>query len=217
MIKFRNASHSDIAFLVEAIISAEKSGTEVLGIANSLGLKHEEFSHYLTQILEEDIDGCEYSVSSFIIAEEDGKCVGAFAGWKESEEEPSAMLKANLIGYTVPKESLLELSKYKSLLSDIQFSKTPGTYYLEYAHVKNDYRGRGIMKKIIEKHIERALKLNSRSIQVQLFEENLPAFSLYSKLGFKIVNKKESIDVSILKILPYKSKVLMELNLTQNG
>ena len=60
----RSATIDDISFLVETIIEAEKSGTDRLSYSTVFGLSNEDTHKYLNDMLKEEIDGCELSVSS---------------------------------------------------------------------------------------------------------------------------------------------------------
>ena len=105
-IKIRQATLDDVEFLVDTIVAAEKSGTNNLGLAKLFELTESEMRTYIKVMLEEEIDGCEFSVSSFLVAEHKEKVVSAFAGWVEGQNEdglPSAILKSNLVGYCLPK------------------------------------------------------------------------------------------------------------------
>ena len=110
----RKATLDDVDFLVTTIIEAEKSSTYNLGLANYFEVTEEELRQYLKDILEEDIDGCELSVSSFIVAEYEGQVVSTRGGWLEGhneDEQPSAVLKSNLIQFHFPMEKVLNAQK----------------------------------------------------------------------------------------------------------
>ena len=70
---YRVATLEDIPFLVKTIVEAEKSGTEVLSYSAIFGLSIGEVEEKLAIILDEEIDDCELSVSSFLVAEKEGK------------------------------------------------------------------------------------------------------------------------------------------------
>ena len=109
---FRKATVDDVGFLVDVIVNAEKSGTDKFGLANLFGISEQEARNIISELLEEEIDGCEFSISSFVVAEYDGVPVSAFAGWIEGENEddmPSGLLKSNLLAYYLP-EGCLENS-----------------------------------------------------------------------------------------------------------
>ena len=75
----RPATIYDAPFLAETIIEAEKSGTDKLSYSTIFGLTEDEVHKYLIDILEEEIDGCELSISSFTIAESKGKVAAALS------------------------------------------------------------------------------------------------------------------------------------------
>ncbi|PIP77706.1 MAG: hypothetical protein COW85_07645, partial [Ignavibacteria bacterium CG22_combo_CG10-13_8_21_14_all_37_15] len=69
----RNATPLDINFVIETIIEADKSGTPMSSACNILNLSEEEYKGILKDILNENIEGQEFSLSGFLIAELDGK------------------------------------------------------------------------------------------------------------------------------------------------
>ena len=64
----RPATLDDVEFIATTIIEAEKSSTDKIGPANYFGISESDYRNYLIQMLEEEIDGCELSISSFLIA-----------------------------------------------------------------------------------------------------------------------------------------------------
>ena len=63
----RKATINDANFLADVIIGAEKSLTENLGLANFFELTEEEVKELIIKMLEEEVDGCDFSISSFFI------------------------------------------------------------------------------------------------------------------------------------------------------
>ncbi len=57
--------------------------------------------------------------------------------------------------------------------------------YLDHLCVDEKYRNNEIGSKLIEKFSEISKKKGAKYIKLNAFEENTPAVSLYSKLGFK--------------------------------
>lgn len=152
----RRATMDDIDFIVDTIVAAEKSGTDNFGLAKLFEVTEEEMRGYIKGMLEEEVDGCELSLSSFIVAEYEGKAVAAFGGWIEGRNEdemPSTLLKANLINYYLPKEKIIASMAKSDIVQPLQIDREEGTYQLEYSYTKPEYRGLGIMNKIINEHI----------------------------------------------------------------
>lgn len=85
--------------------------------------------NYIKGMLEEEVDGCELSLSSFLVAEVEGEVVAAFGGWiegKNEDEMPSALLKANLINYYLPKENVLASMEKSDIVKPLQIDREEG-------------------------------------------------------------------------------------------
>ena len=97
----RDANIDDAPFLVDTIIEAEKSGTSILTYTTIFGLSESDARKYITLMFEEEIDGCEFSISSFLITEYNGKPVAAVGGWVEgvAEDMPSKVLYPHSFAY----------------------------------------------------------------------------------------------------------------------
>lgn len=215
-IVIRRASVDDIDFIVDTIVAAEKSGTENFGLAKLFEVTEDDMRVYIKEMLEEEVDGCELSISSFIVAEYDGEPVAAFGGWIEGRNDdnmPSALLKANLINYYLPKEKVLASMTKSDIVKPLQIDREEGAYQLEYSYTKPEYRGNGIMKAIIEQHISEYQANTARGggkIQVHVFENNTSAINTYSKCGFSISKRFESNDSRVLSYFPSNVELLME-------
>lgn len=209
----RKAILSDAEFIATTIVEAEKSGTNRLGTANYFEITEDEYRNYLIQMLEEEIDGCEISLSSFVVAEYEGMPVAARGGWLECDNEdnmPSALLKANLFGYVLPKEKLLiGQSKYE-IVKDIQIDREPGTYQLENSFTKEEFRGNHIMGKLDAFHIDIAKEKGVKKIQAHVFLNNEQSMRACERSGFKIVKHYVSNHPKTKDYYPDNIMVLLE-------
>lgn len=215
----RRATINDIDFIVDTIVAAEMSGTDNFGLAKLFDVTEDEMRVYIKEMLEEEVDGCELSISSFIVAEYDGEPVAAFGGWIEGRNEdemPSALLKANLINYHLPKEKIMASMAKSDIVQPLQIDREEGTYQLEYSYTKPEYRGLGIMNRIINKHIYeyQQVMMGGGKIQVHVFENNPQAIHTYERCGFSISKRyAESNDSRVLNYFPYNVELLMEKEL----
>lgn len=207
----RPATMKDIPFLVEAIVSAEKSNTPRMGLATLFGQTEEETRSLIAAMLEEEVDGCEFSVSSYLIAEVEGKPAAAVAGWIEGAEDdmPSGLLKANLIGYTFPAERVAALREKGPIISGIQIDREKDAMQIEYVHTDPAHRGRGLAAALIQAHL---VKAGPRKAQVQAFADNRVAIGLYERLGFAVSRTFASTHPETIRYMPHTEKVLMERN-----
>lgn len=209
----RRATLDDIDFLVDTIVAAEKSGTDNFGLAKLFDIPEEEMRDYIKAMLEEEIDGCEFSVSSFIVAETNREVVAAFAGWIEGQNEdelPSAILKSNLVGYCLPVENVKNSQSKSAIVRPLQIEREEGAYQLEYSYTLSAYRGRGILGKIIEAHEQEAISNGVHKIQVHVFDNNPSAIKSYEKKGFKVAKIYESSHPDTSLFFPSKIELLME-------
>lgn len=209
----RHATINDIDFLVDTIVAAEKSGTDNFGLAKLFDIPEEEMREYIKTMLDEEIDGCEFSVSSFIVAETNGKVVSAFAGWiegKNEDELPSAILKSNLVGYCLPVDQVKTSQSKSDIVRPLQIEREADTYQLEYSYTVPEYRGRGVLGKIIDAHEHEAVLNGVRKIQVHVFDNNPSAIKSYEKKGFKVVKNYESTHPETSLYFPSNTEFLME-------
>jgi len=215
-IKFRKATIEDIPFLVETIIEAEKAGTDILPYNTIFGLTEDEAKKYIAKMLEEEIDGCELSLSSFLLAEIDNNIIGASSAWIEgSEGISSQMIKGNLLKYTLPPRAIQQALTLNEIIHDLYFDHKKNTIQFGVGYVAKEYRGRNLFGQLKNKQIE-MLKENGKNITeayVDIFGVNKSAIRANEKLGFKLVDVKETKRIEILNILPSSKKLLLRKNI----
>ena len=181
----RSALLKDIDFIIETIFQAEKSGTDICALLSLWNCDESQLRIYLRAILEEEIDGTEWSISSFVVAEISNEVVGAFAGWIEGENEwelSSSTLKANLMKANLPMEIILNMSNFQREIASIYLDRTFGSLQLEYAFVLPQFQGMAIIGKIID-----FICTKNKGVQmseVQVFSNNVSAIRAYEKMGF---------------------------------
>lgn len=215
-IKFRKATIEDIPFLVETIIEAEKAGTDILPYNTIFGLTENEAKKYIAEMLDEEIDGCELSLSSFLLAETDNKIVGASSAWIEgSEGISSQIIKGNLLKYTLPPKAIQQALTLNEIIHDLYFDHKKNTIQFGVGYVAKEYRGHNLFGQLKNKQIE-MLKENGKNITeayVDIFGVNKSAIRANEKLGFKLVDVKETKRIEILNILPSSKKLLLRKNI----
>lgn len=209
----RLAKYDDIDFLTETVLQAEKSSSGMCGMANYFEITEDELRNYIKQAFEEDVDGCELSVSSFLVMEYDGKVVAAMGGWLEGENEdkmPSSLLKSNLLMYVMPRDKVLKSQENAEVIKDLNVEKEMGAYQLEYSYILPEHRGQFLLQDLTEAHTARAKSLLAKKIQGHAFEANKIILLTNKSMGFKITKKFVSNHPRILEFYPYNTIVLME-------
>ena len=69
----RKAKTEDIPFLADVIIASEKGMSENLSFTTLFNIPEDRAKQLIISMFEEEIDGCELSLSSFIVTEYNGK------------------------------------------------------------------------------------------------------------------------------------------------
>ncbi|HMU09925.1 MAG TPA: GNAT family N-acetyltransferase [Ferruginibacter sp.] len=211
----KKATLNDVDFIADVIIGAEKSLTDNLGLANFFELSEEEVKKLIIAMLEEEVDGCDFSISSFFIAWYGDKPVGALGGWVEGYYDgmSSNLLKSNLIAYVFPKESLVKAQAKMEMIKEMLHIERPmGTYQLEYVYVDNDHRGKRITQQLMDVHLAYAKQLDPNACRAQLscFENNESIIKAHERNGYVRMKRYVCDNEEILNYLPFNVKVLLE-------
>lgn len=212
----RLATFADTPFLVDAIVESEKSGTDVFSYSTVLGISECEARKYIDSMLQEEIDGCELSVSSFMVAVKDGHLIAAVAAWIEGLEGiPSSILKGNLLNYFLPKECIEKAMGLNEIVKELYIEFIPKTIHIGIVYVPNEYRGLGLSRILIEAQIKRLRLINPSVSQscLHVFGCNNAAIKSYEKLGFKTTKESHSSKRDVLDYFPSGSKLLMKRQL----
>ena len=178
----RSATIDDISFLVETIIEAEKSGTDRLSYSTVFGLSNKDTHKYLNDMLKEEIDGCELSVSSFYVVESGGKVVAALSAWIEGIEDiSSALIKGNLLNYVLPRKCIDRAIDLNYIVRELHVDYIPMTVQIGACYVVKEYRGFGLIGLLIEFAINslRNKYPDISSVWVQVFNCNIPSLKAF--------------------------------------
>ncbi len=210
----KNATKNDIPFLADAVIAAEKGNSDKLSFSTLFNLPEEKIKDLLIAMFEEEVDGCEFSLSSFLIAEHNGEPVGTLCAWIEGFEGSmlSSILKSNLILYTFEKESIEYFKTVSNIIKDILIEREPLTLQLEYMHIKDQHVGKGIDIALLTKNEENALAKYPalQKSQCQVYKNNIFGVKMSLKNGFKIIRSYKAKNDDIFDYLPFNEKLLME-------
>ena len=215
----RKATINDVPFLVDTIIEAEKSGTDILTYSTVFGLSEDETKKYIAEMLLEEIDGCELSISSFLVAENDGEIIASVGAWIEGIEGiSSSVLKGNLLNYTLPKKCIESAIELNIMIRELHIEYIPDTIQIGLVYVSPAFRGKNLVSLLINEQVFRLkqIKPSVSEIYVQVFGNNTPAIKAYEKANFKIQFSKKSVNKDILKYMPSDKKILMKRELISN-
>ena len=144
-------------------------------ILESTGLTCEQLHESITLIAasEETI----YSYENTLIAEIDGKVVGAMCAYDGADYQ---RLKQPIIDALGPDCGFAKMKETED-----------GEFYLDSVGVFPEYRGRGIASRIIEAQCERAASLGHKVAGLIVDIDKPQVEALYSRLGFTYLDDKD--------------------------
>lgn len=123
-------------------------------------------------------DATQYSWRNAIVAEVEGKIVGAVVGYDGAQL------------YALREGTFAILSRYVGRVPNIVDETEPGEYYLDSVGVWPAYRGMGVGRALVEAFCERAFGEGCDRIGLIVDNENPNAERLYASLGFQRVGTK---------------------------
>jgi ribosomal protein S18 acetylase RimI-like enzyme len=207
----RAASLNDVDFIVKSIIEAEKSGSDKLSYSTIFNISEEEVIRILRLILLEEIDGCEFSLSNYLVAETNNKVVGAIGAWVERNDTSSSIIKGNLLGYFLSKSSIVFALEDAKIASELVIDIVRNALSIVVVYISPEHRGKRLFEMITNEHIKRNEGVNELAIQVMA--NNIYAIKSYERYGFKTCFIKKVDDPRIMQFLPYNEKILMKKTL----
>lgn len=210
----RRATIDDVSFIADAIIAAEKAVSDKLSLSTLCDLPEANVKELIISMLKEEIDGCEFSLSSYMVAEVEGELVAAVGGWLEGyyDDISSQIAKSNLLTYTLPRENLKALVSRSELIKGILLEREKMTMQFEYAFVKPGYRGKNFIEPMQDIMEEEAKKIHPgmKKVQVQCFENSVYAIRMLERIGYSKAKQVTVDNDEILNYLPDRTKVIME-------
>ena len=211
----RQAAINDIDFVIEALIEADKSGSQMISTCSIFALSEDEYKEILRDILSQDIENYDYYLSGFLIAELNGEYVGASGSWLEGGDgTPSGVIKSTMLFPYLDKAKISDIKNNIQIIKGSNLPREAGALQLEYVYVREKYRGHGIFTKVVRENIERNLsKYTFSKVQSILFKENYKSYSAFLKFGYKVVEERKAENPEILRFFPFNVKILMEFYL----
>lgn len=204
----REATLDDVDFIVEAIIEAEKSGSQVLSYSKVFNLSEEELRKIFRSMLLEEIDGCEFSLSSYLVAETNGDRAGTIGAWIERGDSPSSLIKSNLLRYFLPENSIKFASTHAKVTSELFIEHTKDALSLVVVYISPGHRGKKLFELLTNEHVKKHEGIKELSVQVM--SNNIPAIKSYERYGFRTSFTRRSGNEKITQFLPYNEKILMK-------
>jgi GNAT superfamily N-acetyltransferase len=215
-IQVRNATDTDIEFIIETIVHAEKGNGDSISYCKLFNINEEEFRQVLRKIMEAGICNFEFSLDSFKIAESNGSQVAAYGAWLEGKDGiSSAMLKISAFKSFLNKENIIYYKTVAPVADEISIKRLPGTIQFESIYIREEFRGKNIGYLLVQSLINdlKAKHPDVKMAHVQLIKQNAVSLQAHQKYGFQIIEEKTSLNPQILNFYSGNTRVLMEIKL----
>lgn len=215
-IRIRNAENSDIEFVIESIVQAEKGNKNSISYCNLFNINEPEFRNVLRKILAEKIGNFEFSLSNFKIAEVNGQNVAAYGAWIEGLDGiSSGILKISALKSFLAKDKIVHYKQYAPIADEISIRRKPGTIQFESIYIAEKFRGKNVGNMLVQALLDDLIQKHPgmETAQVQLIKQNSVSLQAHQKYGFVIIEEKTSLNPQILNFYSGNSRVLMEIKL----
>lgn len=216
ILTMRKGEQRDIPHIIDTIVAAEKSGTDIFSYSRIFEIPESEIRKYFDAILEEDVQGQELCYSDYIVGEVNGKFAGAVAAWIEGEcGQESSIRKAMLLNFFLPKENVQKAIEKRKYLDQVHFDPDIGTLVIDIGLTLPEFRGQGILSRLMleQTRLLSARRPDVKISQIHIMKNNAVAYHIYSKLGYHTIREKRCVDPVILNWLPSDTQVVMEKHL----
>jgi ribosomal protein S18 acetylase RimI-like enzyme len=213
-ISIRQAGSDDKEFLAASIVEADRSGTDRSAYSALFRMIDADLKELFIRIFGFELVDCEYAVSSFCVAEAEGKPVAACAAWLEEEDSiPSWQYKFSALRSALEPAAFKHLLSLQGEVSGILPSRTAGCMQVESVFVLPEFRGLGLFQQMLLHQKNRFAERESTpgSIQIIAYDNNLAAIRTYEKAGFRIRENTKANSAFVHKNYPSDGMVLMEM------
>jgi len=208
-IEIKKATVSDFQFIATCIIESEKSGSDIFSYSAIFDLTESDFTGILKDIFEEDIEDQPWCYQHWSILHLDGKPASGLCSWLEGKNETSSdVLKTQLLNFMIPKQFAESMEKLK-MVSKITIPRKKNTLQLEHLYTELEFRGKGLMRKLMLTVLNDHLDYNT---EIQLLQNNRAALSLYTDMGFNVNVTKCNEGILKLNLLSSACKVSLIKN-----
>jgi GNAT superfamily N-acetyltransferase len=215
-IQIRNAVDSDIEFIIETIVQAEKGKGISISYCKLFKIDEPEFRNALRKILLEKIGNFEFSLANFKIAEVNGIKAGAYGAWLEGEDGiSSGILKISALKTFLKKENIIHYKLSAAVVDEISIRRQAGTIQFESIYIVEQFRGHNIGRKLVNALLSDLTRKHPdvKAAHVQLIKQNSVSLQAHQKYGFEIIEEKTSLNPEILNYYSGNTRVLMEIKL----
>lgn len=192
MITIRKAEVSDCNFIAKIILLAESTGFEITSYTKMFGKTNDELLPYFEKMINNETNGHPLTYKSYVIACVDNVPASAISVYKEGEYGDSNHLMTGALMTGFDRKSVAAAFGFLKIHSDISIQKKINTLQIDCVATLPEYRGKGILKRLLSETEKMAHNAQLNEIQIQVWKKNEGAVKVYEKSGYKIVTEMMS-------------------------
>jgi ribosomal protein S18 acetylase RimI-like enzyme len=206
--KIRKAESKDIPFLIQSIFQSEKIGTDIISYCTLFDIDENTLNEQLTEAFIEDYKILPWNLKNWYVSENEIESpLAALAFWLEPENSNSEIQKFQYLSFVnKSKVAKPEFTHRYDLLKQVAINREPNHYQFDFLYTKIEFRGQGIMLKMMKDLITQSASSN---FQIQVLKSNSNAKKLYERIGF-VENKRITLNgLKENKLLADNTKINM--------
>ncbi len=189
-LEIRLATQDDLSQIAKIIWHSENTGAEVYSYAALFDLNESEFLERFSKILNNEFLGHPLGYKNFHLIFSNDQLLGGFALHQEDAKRTSGMLSTGALMMGFSRAEMQKAFEKMEKWKFIQMAKSVGMWQLDSVAIFPEYKGHGIFQRAFQEIVENNV---FESIEVQVWNHNLPAIQAYHKLGFQW-NKNGSVN-----------------------
>ena len=188
LIKFVSAQHSDLPFILDAIIESEKAGSNFVTYCTLFNISESELRKTILQLFDDEIEHTAWYLPYWTIGTVQNKPICAMSSWIEKSGLGADATKLQAMHYYLKdKVEPKYLSNQLRKLKKVSIVRNSDFLQLEHLYTDPHHRGKGYIKKLIHHVISENMVSTA---QIQLTANNKQALKAYLDCGFSIDQTK---------------------------
>lgn len=212
-VKIRPATIDDVPFLAWVMLAATRSHNKYGAWEHYVGGTEEDCLAFLRLIASTQKSHL-FHYSVFIVAEIEGKKVGALSGYDPKVQGMGAFVKA--LPEVIQKLGWSEAYQNAAMERNLPFmmcapDNAAGAWIVESVAVVPEYRRRGIIDLLLKEILSRGRKNGFKLAQIGVITDNIPAKQAYEKQGFRFDSEKRNADFEKIYGSPGIARLLLPL------
>lgn len=206
-ISFRPASADDLEFVIDCIVAAERSGQPRSLYERLFDLDETGLRALLREVCAEDLGGSELSVSSFLLATEEGRAIAGIARWVEAGDgPPSHLVRGTLLSHALGPRWAAAVPRLR-LVGQVDIPRAEGALQIESVHIAPSHRGRRVAAALIERALDEA---GSALSQILSLIDNTASARAFTAAGYREARRAESASPEVKMLLGSSGRILWQ-------